>query len=272
MIYVVKWDGRKEPFNREKIIRTLLRLGASTDAAEQVVQRIEAEVYDGVTTKEILEKVFRGLEEFKPAIALRQDLREAIGRMRPAPDFEEYVRILLRSHGYRVSGNRVIRGFCVTHEIDGIAEKDGETTYLEVKHHRDPHVYTPFGVTLAAKAKWDDIRKGFEKGLNRISFDKVLIVCNTKLTRHAAKYAECIGLEHLGWNTPAGHGLGSLINERDLYPVTILKRLTPDERDLLADGGIITLKQLLTRDLQRLKIPKRRLRKITSEARRILEE
>lgn len=269
MTYVIKWDGRKEPFKREKVVRTLLRLGAPMDVSERIVQRIEAQIYDGITTKEVLDKVFQGLEEYKPAVASMRDLRAAIGEMRPAPDFEEYVRIVLRAQGYKVFPNRVIQGFCVTHEIDGVAEKDGETIYLEVKHHADPHTYTPFGVTLAAKAKWDDIEKGFEKGLNKTSFDRVLIVCNTRLTRHAARYAECIGLEHLGWNTPAGRGLNALITEK-LFPLTILKNLTSVERDTLADAGIITLKQLVDKGLPKINLSKARLKELVGEAEQIL--
>lgn len=269
MIKVIKWNGRKEPFKREKVLRTLLRLGAPMDAAEKVADLIEAEVHDGITTREILRKIFKGLEEHEPAVALRRDLRAAIGEMRPAPDFEEYVRIVLRAHGYKVSSNRVIQGFCVTHEIDGIAEKDGQTIYLEVKHHADPHNYTPFDVTLSAKAKWDDIQRGYERGLNRQSFDRVLIVCNTRLTQHARRYAECIGLEHLGWNVPAGRGLDAMITEKRLFPLTTLRSLTSDERDMLLDAGIITLKQLVTKR-PRVDMPRARLRELVREANQIL--
>ena len=146
------------------------------------------------------------LGERKPSVGKMKDLKTALGAMIPAPDFEEYVRILLHAKDYKVAPNRVIQGFCVTHEIDGILEKDGETIYLEVKNHSNPHTSTPFNVTLAAKAKWDDIQRGYEKGLNEHSFDRVLIVCNTRLTKHADDYARCIGLDHVGWNVPKGAG------------------------------------------------------------------
>jgi len=68
---------------------------------------------------------------------------------------------------------------------------------LEVKHHIDPHNYTPFDVTLSAKAKLDDIREGFKRGLNNEPFDRVLIVCNMRLTEHARRYADCIGIDHI---------------------------------------------------------------------------
>ena len=270
MTYVTKWDGRREPFERRKLLRTLRRLRASEAVAEEIVDEIEGQLYDGIATKEILDMAFRSLEKRKPSAALMRDLKTALGRMKPQPDFEEYVRILLRAKGYRVAPNRTIQGFCVTHEIDGIAEKGGETTYLEVKNHSTPHILTPFRVTLAAKAKWDDIQKGYEKGVNETSFDRVLIVCNTRLTQHAKKYAKCIGIAHIGWNTPQGEGIDTIITETNLYPVTILKTLSAKEHDRLSEAGIITLNQLLNRKLSKIRMKDSRKKELIGEAERVL--
>jgi hypothetical protein len=270
MVKVTKWDGSNEDFQREKVARTLMRVGASQDVARNIVDWIEGEVYDGISTKRILDMAFQRMKKYESAVSFRKDLRTALGGMRSKPEFEEYVRIVLQAHGFKVRGNQVIQGFCVTHEIDGMAEKDGKTIYLEVKSHADPHSYTPFEVTLAAKAKWDDIKEGFKRGLNNQPFDKVLIVCNTKLTEHARKYADCIGLEHIGWNSPPGHGLDSLIEEKKLYPVTILKSLTNKERDTLSEHGIIILKQLVEAKGKSVGIPKSRMIKLILEAEGIL--
>lgn len=266
MAYVTKWDGRREPFERRKLLRTLRRLRASEAVAEEIVAQIEGRLYEGIATKEILDMAFGLLEERKPSVALMRDLKTALGRMKPQPDFEEYVRILLRAKGYSVAPNRVIQGFCVTHEIDGIAEKNGETTYLEVKNHSAPHIRTPFGVTLAAKAKWDDIQRGNEKGVNETSFDRVLIVCNTRLTQHAKRYAKCMGIDHIGWNTPKGEGLDAIITDTNLYPVTILKTLNAEEHGRLSEAGIITLDQLLDRGLDKISMKESRKNELMGEA------
>jgi hypothetical protein len=266
---VTKWDGRREPFERSKLLRTLLRLRASETVAEETVNEIEGRLYDGIATKEIQEMAFRLLEKRKPSAALTRDLKTALGRMKPTPDFEEYVRILLRAKGYHVTPNKVIQGFCVTHEIDGIAEKGGETTYLEVKNHSTPHILTPFGVTLAAKAKWDDIQKGYEKGINKTHFDRVLIVCNTRLTQHAKKYAKCIGIDHIGWKTPQGEGIDSMITETNLFPITILKTLSAKEHDCLSEAGIITLDQLLNKQIGKIRMKESRKKELIGAAERI---
>ena len=120
------------------------------------------------------------------------------------------------------------------------------------------------------KAKWDDMKKGNQKGLNDQPFDGVLIVYNTKLTEHARKYANCVGLCHLGWNEPFGIGFEKLIEEKNLYPITILKSLTEEERNNLSDAGILTLRELITKRSAKLNISQPRRTKLIKEAERIL--
>jgi hypothetical protein len=259
MVNVTKWDGRIEPFSKNKLLRTVMRVGASRKVALIVVDTISKEAYDGITTKEILDRTFSLLKDYEPIVNLLKDLRTALKNIKSFPDFEEYVRLLLGSHGYKVSPNIVIQGFCVTHEIDGVLEKNGRKLYLEAKHHSEPHISTPFNVTLSVKAKWDDIEHGFREGLNDYHFDSVLIVCNTRLTKHAEKYARCVGLEHIGWNSPTDSGIESLIAKTNFYPVTILKSLTNEEYDLLSAQGILSIKQIVEFKLAGIEI--RRARK-----------
>ena len=270
MIMVVKWDGRREHFQRGKIIKTLMRIGASRSVAEEIARRIEEEAYDGISTREILEAAFKHLSEYEPAVSLRRDLKSALGALRPKPDFEEYIRILLRGRGHRVEGNRILRGRCATHEVDGIIHMGGETLYLEVKHHSNSHTYTSFEVALAAKAKWDDLIEGYRMGLNPYRIDGVLIATNTKLTMHASRYADCVGIKYLGWNTPESGGIDQLIEETGHYPITMLRSLSEGELESLSAGGILTLKQLLSAQLPP-SIPSSRASRLRGEARKILE-
>jgi hypothetical protein len=114
------------------------------------------------------------------------------------------------------------------------------------------------------------MNEGFKKGLNKQLLDGVLIVCNTRFTDHARRYADCVGLDHIGWNFPEGKGLDSLIEEKKLYPVSMLEGLTDDERDVLSERGILTLKQLVSVELKTDNIPASRMREIVDEAERIL--
>ena len=269
MVTVVKWDGRTEDFNSDKLVRTLTRMGAPQTVAEEVVEELAEEVQDGITTKKLYEMAVEALESHQEIVEFRRDMKQGLARIGTGLQFEAYVPLLLEAYGYEVSGNLVLQGACVTHEIDGIAEKDGEVIYLEVKHHSVLERYTPFEVTLSAKAKLDDLRAGCEQGLNDCEFDRVLIVTNTRLTKHAEQYANCVGIEHLGWNTPRGRGIDWYIERKKFYPVTILRSVTTKERNSLYKRGILTLQHLIDATPTETGLEIERVEELTAETRRV---
>ena len=160
MVMVVKWDGRSEEFDPLKIVRTLTRMGAPQGVAEEIAEDLGDRIEEGMTTKEIYDMAVGELEAHKEIVEFRRDLRDGLARIGSGLHFEEYVRLLLEEYGFKVTGNIVVQGACVTHEVDGIAERNGETLYVEMKHHSVLERYTPFEVTLAAKAKLDDLKEG----------------------------------------------------------------------------------------------------------------
>jgi transcriptional regulator NrdR family protein len=54
---VIKADGRKQLFDKEKIIQTCLRIGASREIAEHIANKIGAKVYNGMETRKILKMI-----------------------------------------------------------------------------------------------------------------------------------------------------------------------------------------------------------------------
>lgn len=273
-VFVTKFDGTIQPFQKEKIVNTCLRMGATKEDAEKVADIIERKVYDGITSKKILQMIFRYLKKYCPAVGHQICLREAISILRPKPDFERFVHSLLEEHGYEVTPNQIIRGKCVEHEIDGIARKKNETILVEIKHHYNHHTYTGLDVGRIARATFEDLEEGFEQGLNSVEFTGIMIVCNTKLTEHAKEYAKCRGIMHIGWKTPPDHGLDRMIEEKKLYPITLLKKLSKRDGTKLLDEGLITLKQLVDCKASELSrktgIQKDRLQAIVGEAKEIL--
>jgi hypothetical protein len=254
---VIKADGTKQLFEKEKIVRTCLRMGASQEVAEAVAEKIERKAHEGIKSKQILNMIFRHLARYHEEVRSHIDLRRALGLMRPKPDFEQFVQILLREHGYEVTPNLIVRGKCVEHEIDVIAKKDGKTYAVEVKHHFNHHSLTGLDVSRIARAIFEDVTEGFELGLNSTNLDKAVVICNTKYSDHAKRYGECRGIEQIGWNYPAQHGLEQMIEEKKLYPITYLKSLDANLGRKLAGEGIILLKQLITYEPEALS---RRLR------------
>ncbi|MFW9830973.1 MAG: ATP cone domain-containing protein [Candidatus Thorarchaeota archaeon] len=269
MVMVVKWDGRTEEFQAEKIVRTLTRMGAPQAVAEDIAEEIEETIEEGMTTKEVYNLALEALESHKEIIEFRRDLKDGLARIGTGLDFEAYVRLLLTEYGYKVSSNLVLQGACISHEIDAIAERGNETVYVEVKHHSVLERYTPFEVTLAAKAKWDDLKAGCEQGLNDCTFDRVMIVTNTRLTLHAQRYAECVGIDHFGWNIPRGRGIDWFIETKKLYPVTILRTITEEERDQLYAQRILTLKQLVQANPKELDLSEKRVTELVDETHRV---
>jgi HJR/Mrr/RecB family endonuclease len=275
MIFVTKADGRKEEFKREKIIRTCLRMEASQDQAETIADEIEKRIYDGIETRKILQMIFKFLQKFRPEIKYQTDLKEAISSLRPKPDFEKFVQLLLKEYGYEVTPNQIIQGFCVDHEIDAIAKKDNQTILVEIKHHFNHHAYTGKDVFLEAQAILEDLIEGRKAGKNSIDFNKILIVCNTKFSDHAKKYALCKGIDFIGWKYPEERGLERLIEEKKLYPITILKNLDIKSEGKLGDAGIVMVKQLLEGNLEELykktKIPRKKLKVLIENAKEIIK-
>jgi Holliday junction resolvase-like predicted endonuclease len=275
-ILVTKSDGSKQAFDKGKVIDTCLRMGATHEVAVGVANRVEQRIYDGIESKRILSMIFRQLGRYHPAVKHHTDLRRALAMMEPKPDFEEYIRMLLKEQGYQVTSNEIVRGKCVEHEIDSIASKDGKTYIVEVKHHSNHHTLSGLDVDRISRAIFEDITEGFKLGLNSINVEKAIIVCNVKLSEHAKRYADCRGIEHIGWRYPPDHGIDRMIEEKKLYPITYLKNLDSADMRRLTSGGVLLLKQLVESSPeslgQRTRIPRRRLEAIQQRARTILSD
>ena len=245
MIYVTKADGSKQPFDKQKIINTCLRLQATPEQAQSIADKIEAKAYDGIPTKKILQMVFQYMKKYRPAIGYQIDLKQAIAMLRSKPDFEIFVAKLFEAMGYEVDINLIIQGKCIEHEIDVVAKKGNEIILVEAKHHVNHHTYSGLDVFLQLNSTLEDLKLGHESGKNNFKFTRAILICNTKVSDHARRYALCRGLEFIAWKFPPEKGLERLIEDYKLYPITFLKEIERDEAYKLADVGIVTVKQLL---------------------------
>jgi len=269
-VYVTKADGSRQLFDGGKIVKTCLRMGANREIADNISRKIESEIYDGVSTEEILDRIFRLLQEHRPVIKHLLDLRKGLSLMSSKPEFELFVRTLLSENGYEVAPNRILRGKCVEHEVDGIARKDGVTYFVEAKHHSNYHTPTGLDESRIARAVLEDVLEGFEVGLNNSRIERAMIVTNTKFSEHARQYGKCRNILQIGWSSPPYHGLQDMIEEKRLYPVTCLKSLRKQTKERLASAGIVSLKQLIEREPEELanrtRISKRSLLRLLKEA------
>ena len=275
MKYVTKVDGSLQRFDRRKVRRTLRNMGLEDDDADRIAMEIEEAVEDGVKTTTVLRMIRARASAVRPAVAHRINLRRALSLIRPKPDFEEFVRILLREHGYQVEAGCILAGLCGEHEVDAIARKGGVTTFVEVKHHRSYHRMTGLDEGRIARAIVEDLQEGFVSGRCAVSIDDALIVCNTKLSDHAKRYATCRGIGHIGWDHPEEQNLKMMIQKTQSYPVTIVSGVKPPVVTRLAAAGIFMAKQVAYGDATTISriagIPLREVLLIAGRARAILE-
>jgi hypothetical protein len=241
---VTKADGTKQLFDREKVVRTCLRVGASRRIADDVAEKVENRLYDGIPTSKVLQLTFRLLRKYKPAIRHLLDLRKGLSMMDSKPEFERFVQVLLARNGFEVTPNRLVTGKCVTHEVDALARKDGVTYFVEAKHHVSYHTPTGLDESRIARAILEDVTECFELGESSLKIDRAMIVTNTRYSEHARRYGKCRNILQIGWSSPANLSLQNLIEEKNLYPLSCLRTLKKETKTKLVNSGIVLMKQL----------------------------
>lgn len=251
MIYVTKASGVKEKFDSEKIRRTLLRSGASDETATRIAKEIREELYDGITTRKLYSMVQKLLKK-EPAVAMRYDLKNAIMQLGPSGyPFETFVGEVLREHGYEIKVRQQLRGKCVLHEVDIVAsayrKRKPIRIIVECKYHNSLGTYIDLKEALYTYARFLDLRG------SRHSFDEAWLACNTRSSAEVVKYAKCAGLKLLCWRYPRKSSLETLIEEKALYPITILKSAKGKVLQRLSEANYLLAKDLLTHDFRKMK-------------------
>ncbi len=245
---MTKADGSKQLFDKEKVIRTCLRMGARRQLAFEVAQKVENRLYEGEPTTKILQLIFRFMRKDKPGVRYLFDLRKGLSLMGSKPEFEMFVRVLLKHQGFEVSSNQILKGRCVEHEVDGIARKDSVTYFVEAKHHLSYHALTGLDESRIARAVLEDVSESSQLGGTDVKIDKAMIVTNTRFSEHAIKYGLCRGIFQVGWNYPLNQGLENMIEDKRLHPLSCLRGLSSEVRFRLVDCGLVLIRQLLAED------------------------
>ncbi|MEK6936075.1 MAG: ATP cone domain-containing protein [Nanoarchaeota archaeon] len=267
MTYVIKASGEKEEFDKKKIERTTLKAGASKRLAKEIANKIERKVYEGITTKEILEIALKSLKD-KPEVALRYDLKRAIMSLGPSGfPFEKFFAAVLENHDYKTKVGLILRGKATTHEVDILAEtKENKKYIIECKYHNQLGTYTDSKVAMYTYARFLDLYNNPKNKINQ-----GWLVTNTKCTPHAIQYAKGVGLKITSWQYPSNESLQKLIMKKRLYPITILKSINSTIKEKLSQANIILARDLIDLNLNELKIktklPENILIRIIKEAR-----
>ena len=246
--WVVKADGEREIFDQVKLRDSLRRSGANEDAISAVVTKILSEMKDGMPTGQIYRHAFALLRRQHRGAAAQYNLRSAIRELGPSGfPFEQYVGEIFRSKGYEVQVDLIVQGWCVDHEVDVSARKDGMHILVECKFHNEEGFKTDLKVALYVRERFNDIQKKHESTKNeKEKFHEGWLVTNTKLTSKAIQYSQCAGLTVVGWNYPKKGNLQDLINETKLYPITALTTLSVSDKRRLINSNIVLVRDLFS--------------------------
>lgn len=240
-MYIIKANGQKEEFSIEKARRSCLRAGAPLELANEIAQKISRQARQGMSTKELGRLIFRYLSKSQPSTASRYSLREALLRLGPKGfTFEKLVAKIFEEEGYRVQTNQILQGKCVSHEIDVLLEKDKKVFTVECKFHHAAGFYTEIKDILYTWARFLDLKEGNQP----FDLENIWLVSNTKFSEQTKQFALCRGINLLGWGYPEKRSLQNIIEEKCLYPITVLKTLEKKFEDRLISEGIITCQEL----------------------------
>ncbi len=245
-IKIIKANGEKVPFEREKLIVSLTKAGASEVITHKITDDIEASLYENITTKEIYRTAFKELNKHSRAVASRYKLKRAIMELGPTGyPFEKFVGELLKQQGYRVKVGVIVQGNCVQHEVDVVAEKDNKHFMIECKFHNSVNIKCNVKVPLYIQSRFLDVEKQWvKKSGHEHKFHQGWVVTNTRFTKDAIQYGNCIGLKLLSWDFPEKGSLRELIGISGLYPITCLNTLKKSEKQKLIEKNIVLCKHL----------------------------
>lgn len=247
LIHIVKASGEKVEFSIDKLRKSLYRSGAEEGIVNQILEQIRDELYQGISTKEIYNRAFSLLKKKKSYFASKYKLKKAIYELGPTGfPFERFVGALLKYSGYGIEIGEVFQGQCVKHEIDVVAHKANETTIIECKFHGDQGLNCNVKVPLYIQSRYKDVQAHWNaSSQDETVLTKAWVVTNTRFTKDALQYGNCVGLYLLSWDYPKNDSLKDRIDRLGLYPITVSTLLTGREKQFLLSRDVVLCRELL---------------------------
>ena len=270
---IVKASGDKVLFSEEKLRSSLKRSGADDKLINQILTLVKEELYDGITTREVYNRAYSFLRRNKPVFASKYKLKKAIYELGPTGfPFERFLSAVLIYTGYKTQVGKTIVGKCVSHEIDVIAEKNGSIIVIECKFHGEQGRNCNVKIPLYIYSRYQDVKNAWQKTTSNIKQpDECWVATNTRFTKDAILYGNCMGLYLLSWDYPKGNGLKDRIDRLGLYPITVSTLLTKREKQFLLSRDVVLCRQLLKDSfyLDHLGVSDKRKSKILNEVGRL---
>ena len=269
---ITKADGTVEKFDPSKLRRSLRRAGAHGSEIDDIVRQIEVVARDGMRTQDIYKHAFSMLRGAEASIVARYGLRRALFNLGPTGfPFEMFLAKLFEAQGYKTKVGLTLQGRCALHEIDLAAYKDDHAFVAEAKFHARPGIKSDLQVAMYSYARLLDLEQQKVCAEDICGIKNLKIVTNTKFTTAAIKYANCVGVEVLGWDHPKKNNLYEMIERYRLYPITVLQGLTTSQKQSLLQKNVVVCQDILERPklLNSLGLSPRKMEALLFEARQL---
>ena len=267
---IVKHSGDIVDFNPIKLKQSLLKSGASQLIVDTILQSINNEIYEGISTKQIYKMAFGLLKKASNSHAARYNLKESIRLLGPAGFFfEKYIARLFDSEHYETQTNLILQGKCVSHEIDVLVKKDQVVSMVECKFHMGKDANSDVKVPMYILSRFNDLKDRKHTIFSgKESISKCWIVTNNRFTSDAIAFAKCSGLSLLSWNYPENNNLRTKNDDNYLYPITCLITLSLAEKDRLLVLDVILVKELINNSecLEKIGLSSNRIKNVLKEA------
>lgn len=272
---IIKHSGNIVEYNPIKLKQSLLKSGASPITVSSILKTIEKEIYEGISTKQIYKMAFGLLKKECHSHAARYNLKEAVRMLGPAGFFfEKYIARLFAAEKYQTLTNLVLRGNCVSHEIDLLIKKNDEIAMVECKFHMGKDANSDVKVPMYILSRFNDLKdNGYAIFTRNDMISKCWIVTNNRFTSDAIAFAKCSKLNLLSWNYPENNNLKTKNDRHHLYPVTCLTTLSLAEKDKLLVLDVILVKEIINNSdcLEKIGLSPNRIKNVMKESSQLCE-
>jgi hypothetical protein len=221
-----------------------------------------------MSTHKVYQMAYSILRKKSSEVAGKYRLKKAIFELGPTGyPFERFVGELLKYQGYQVQVGQIVKGHCVDHEVDVIAEKENKKFMIECKFHQAPGKKSDVKVSLYIQSRFLDIEKQWNKQpKENLRFHQGWIVTNTRFTDDAVRFGQCAGLKLISWDYPEQGSLKQRIDIAGLHPITALNSLTKKEKQEILNMDIVLCRNLSAESLKKIGFRERRIQNILKEA------
>lgn len=260
-------------FSKEKFSTSLLRAGAGKSTIIDLYETVKASP-DLNTTGKIYQFALKKLKTVSGAVAAHYNMKRAI--MELGPDgypFEKFIAQLFNTQGFFTKTGEIMKGYCVTHEVDVVAERNKQLLLMECKFHNHPGAKSDVKVAMYVRSRFEDISRGLATQKKYVGYKiEMWVVTNTKFTTDAQKYGNCYDMHMLSWQNPRSGSLAKLINQAGIHPITALTCLTRTQKKELVYNGVVLCRQLVTNQkiMKKIGLNELAIKKILHEAEEVM--